>query len=417
MAPAAATELSIRASFAIEDGVVRPGRKTAGDLVRNEEIAANPDGAKGVAMLTHEQRLNRLRGHVGDAQAELHGLPAEERDAHEADLARLDAVLAHADALLATADPRLLSTAAFTSVQTAAARISNDPRAALDDADACADALVDALSLLPASGAGREARQAREFLRSAARRVRAVREDVDAESGRLTALRSEVESWKSAAEETIAAQADRHRQTFEEHRQAEAAEFRSGMDAFRAEFEERVAEIRRMESETATLVEAIAVAGTWEHYRRQSRRQRIVAEVLRGLAVLATLGAVTAALLTTAWMDTTTDALVASLVAAAVLVGLAAYFARQSARHRAREEETARVQFELAAFSPFVESLPPERREEERVLMTRKLFGTAPPAPADEHGAATGFLWRRKPEAVQPAAAANGSPANGTAPH
>jgi hypothetical protein len=74
--------------------------------------------------------------------------------------------------------------------------------------------------------------------------------------------------------------------------------------------------------------------------------------------------------------DPSAESLIANLFAAALLVGLAAYFARQSARHRAREEEAARVQFELAAFSPFIEALTPEQREEERVMMTRKLFGT-----------------------------------------
>lgn len=367
-------------------------------------------------MLTHEQRLTRLRGHVRDVEDELHALPHEERDAHQAGLARLDAVGAYAGAVLAAADPRLLTTDAFTAVQSAACRISNGPRAALEDADACADALVDALSLIPVAVAGKGAREARELLRSAAERLLAVREDVDAEAQRLRALRSEVDRWTSEADETIAAQAERHQQAFEESRRAEAVEFRTSMDGLRAEFEERIAEIRRMESETATLVEAIAVAGTWEHYRRQSRRQRVVAEVLRGLAVLATLGAATVALLTTSWMEATTEASIANLFAALLLVGLAAYLARQSARHRAREEEAARVQFELAAFSPFVEALSPERREEERVMMTRKLFGTAPPTLADEHGAATRFLWQRKSDPVQPAAAANGSGANGGAP-
>ena len=368
-------------------------------------------------MLTHEQRLKRLRGHVRDVETELQALPPEERDAHQAALARLGAVVAYGDAVLAAADPRLLTTDAFTAVQSAACRISNSPRAALDDADARADALVDALWLVPVPVAGEGGREARELLRSAAERLLAVREDVDAEAQRLQALRAEVDRWTSEAEETIGAQTERHRQAFEERRRAEAAEFRTSMDALRAEAEERVAEIKRMESETAPLVDAIAVAGTWEHYRRQSRRQRIVAEVFRGLAVLATLGAVTVALLATSWIDDTTEGSIANLFAALLLVGLAAYLARQSARHRAREEDAARVQFELAAFSPFVEALPPERRDEERVLLTRKLFGTALPAPAEEHGAAPRFPWRRKSDPVQPAAAATGSGANGGAPH
>ena len=52
----------------------------------------------------------------------------------------------------------------------------------------------------------------------------------------------------------------------------------------------------------------------------------------------------------------------------------AAYLGLESGRHRAREERSSAVQLELAAFGPFIEPLSPEQREEERVIMTRKLF-------------------------------------------
>jgi len=342
-------------------------------------------------MANQEHRLAKLRGHLQDVHDELYALPPEERDGHETSLVRLDCVVGYAGAMLDATDPRLISPGTFTTIQSAACRISNSPRAALDDADACADALVDAIALLPSPRAGEDEQQA-----------------------------------------------ERQKQAFEESQRANAAEFQAGMDAFRAELErtqqqardeldERVDEIKRMESETATLVEAIAIAGTWENCRRQGGRQRIAAEVLRGLTVVATLAAVAVALLATARTDPTTQSSVANVFAALLLVGLAAYFARQSARHRAREEEAARVQFELAAFSPFIEALTPEQREYERVMMTRKLFGTtAPGLPfSEEDDAALGFLSRRKrrkaaqaPSAEPEAALAReGSPpTNGSAP-
>jgi hypothetical protein len=283
--------------------------------------------------------------------------------------------------VLDATDPRLISASAFGAVQSAACQISNSPRTALEDADACADALIGALAQLPAPCAGEDEQQLRAAATELAAHLGAIREDVDGTAERLRTLRSELDQ-----------QARLQKKAFEESQRANATEFRAGMDAFQAELDEHVAELGRMERETATLVETIAVAGTSEHYRRHGRRQRVVAEVLRALAVLTTLGAVALALVATAWPDRPTESLIANLFAALLLVGLAAYFAHQSARHRAREEEAARVQFELAAFSPFIEALTPEQREQERVRMTRKLFGTAPPtASGDEENAGVAF--------------------------
>ena len=335
-------------------------------------------------MANQERLLAKLRGHLDDVHGELHTLPPQERDGYEASIARLDGIVAYAGAVLDATDPRLISEPAFGAVQSAACRISNSPRTALEDADACADELLNALALLPAPCAGEDEKQLRAAASELTAQLGKIRADADAAAERLQALRSEVDQ-----------QAAQHRQAFEASQRAKADEFQASIDAFRSdhdraleqardEAEQRVAELRRMESETSTLVEAIALAGTSEHYRRQGRRQRVVAEVFRGLTVLATLGAVAVALLATARTHPTTESSIANLSAALLLVGLAAYFARQSGRHRAREEEAARVQFELAAFSPFVEALTPEQREQERVLLTRKLFGTAPPPPADE---------------------------------
>jgi hypothetical protein len=375
-------------------------------------------------MANQEQRLAKLRGHVKDVHDELHALPAEQLEGYETSLARLDCVVAYAGAVLDATDPQLISTAAFDSIQSAAITVSNSPRTALEDAEACTDLLLDALAMLPAPRAGEHEQELQALAADLAARLQSVGQGVDAEAERLQALRSDVDRWSSEVQQDLARrstaldeQAAQQKQAFEESQRANAAEVQTSMDAFRAELErtqgqahdeaeEHLAEIRRMEGECATLVDMVTVAGTSEHYRRQGRRQRVVAEVLRGLAVLATLGAVGVALLAMVQTDPTAESLIANLFAAALLVGLAAYFARQSARHRAREEEAARVQFELAAFSPFIEALTPEQREEERVMMTRKLFGTtAPPASAKEDGAAVGFLSQRMRRNPAPAAA------------
>jgi phage-related protein len=393
-------------------------------------------------MATHEHRLQKIRAHVQDAHDELHALPAEDRQPFESELARLENVVADAHAVLEAADPRLLSTPAFASIQSAACAISNDPRTALQAADAHAEALTNAVALLPVTRAEihRQITAAAEaFHTSSVERLDTLRREIEAAAEGLRGLRAEVDRWSSSleqqverqvaldgklakAEETIASLDRRRSEAFAESESRRAAEFQAQLDAFRAEHartqqeaidevQARVAEIRRMEEETAALVGAIGLDGTAEIYRRQGRRQRRAAEILRGLAVLAGLGAVGIALSGTAVTDPTAEFLVASLFAALMLAGLGAYLARQSGRHRAAEERTCALELELAAFGPFIEPLSPEQRDEERVIMARKLF----PAPELETAPVSLALRRRRAAETLPVPASNGASANGSA--
>lgn len=363
-------------------------------------------------MATHDHRLQKIRTHVQDAHEELHALPAEDRQAFESDLGRLNDIVVHARGVLAAADPRLVSTRAFASIESAACAISNDPRGALQAPDAHVDALADALALLPVTRKEMEQQvtaTAERFYQSSADRMRALRRELEDEAKRVRGLGSELGEWSSRleqqvekqaavekklaeAEETLARQTaavdeqtGAQNEAFAESESARTAEFQRQLDAFRAdlaraqqeaidEVQARVAEIRRMEQETANLVGAIALQGTGELYRRQGRREKRAAEILRGLAVLAGLGAVAIAFAGAVVTDPTAESLVAGLFASLLLAGLAAYLGLQAGRHRAQEERASALQLELAAFGPFIEPLSPEQREKERVIMARKLF-------------------------------------------
>jgi hypothetical protein len=365
-------------------------------------------------MATHDLRLQKIRTHVQDAHDELHALPKGDRQASKTELARLGDVVAYARGVLATADPRLVSTRAFASIETAACAISNDPRGALQAPDAHVDALADALALLPVTRKEMEQQVtaiAERFHQSAADRMGALGREIEAEAKKVTGLGSDIEEWKSrlekqlerqaavdkklaeaekklagqaaAVDERMAAQSE----TFAESESARTAAFQAQLDGFRSdlaraqqeaidEVRARVAEIRRMEQETADVVGAVGLQGTGEAYRRQGRREKRAAEILRGLAVLAGLGAVAIAFAGAVVTDPTAESLVAGLFASLLLAGLAAYLGLQSGKHRAREERASAVQLELAAFGPFIEPLSPEQREEERVIMARELFPT-----------------------------------------
>jgi hypothetical protein len=68
-----------------------------------------------------------------------------------------------------------------------------------------------------------------------------------------------------------------------------------------------------------------------------------------------------------------------------LLGAIATYLAKQSGRHRRREEKARTLQLELTAFSPFIEPLPPDKQIDERILMTRKTFGGTSAADDEEH--------------------------------
>jgi hypothetical protein len=377
--------------------VVRPHRKA--DVRRDSEAAGT--GGKAVVMAVHEQRLKKLRAHVTDAHDELHALPDKERNGNKTGLARLDEVIGYAGVVLEGAEAPLVSTRAFTTLESAACTISNNPRAALRQADACADALLDAVAMLPVRGEDVEAER---------QRVEAFRSDVDQLASALARQiehQAAVESKLAGIDQAIAkkgqaldAQMARLSNELAEGRHEHAAALQGELDEFCTtlaqaqkqafdEVEGSVAEIKRMEMESAALVGSIGLAGAAELYHEQGRRQRRAAEILRGLTVLTALASVAVAVTATAGTQPTVESLIGNLFASLLLAGLAAYLALQSERHRARERQASALHLDLVAFSPFIEALPPEQRTEERVIVTRKLFAKSVPGLTSLEGPAT----------------------------
>lgn len=390
-------------------------------------------------MSERDDRLKNIRGHVKDAHDELHALSKEEREPYEAELERLDRVIAYAAVVLDAADADMISLNAFQSVQTAASNISNNPLAALQSAESYGDALLDAINYIPVAR-GRDLEQqvkdaAANFQRSATQRLNALNESFEEAKNQIAGLSSQIEDQSGTIkaqieeqatafeakltelEQTITTQRQaldeqmtRQGATFTESQEERSTEFQEAVENFRKqlgqihqqaqnEVDERVAEIRRMEEESAQLVGAIGLAGTAERYSEEARGQRIVAEILRVLTILLALGAVTVAVIAAVHQDQSPESLTSKLAVSVLLGGLAAYTARQSGRHRTREEHARALQLELTAFSPFIEPLSAEQQEEERVIMTRKTFGktTAPGASEEEPGPAPlSFLLQRK---------------------
>jgi phage host-nuclease inhibitor protein Gam len=395
-------------------------------------------------MSEQEDRLKNLREHVKDAHDELNALDSEELKAHASALKRLEGVIAYAAVVLETTDPDLVSTNTGQTIQNAAVNIANQAITALQDPETYGGALLDAIALLPVAK-GRDVEQqvkdaAANFQRSASQRLNSVesqasdaraelerlsqeigerssaaKTEIDAQVGQLETKLTELEQTITNQRVALDEQMTNQGKAFTDTQEERAAEFQTSLEAFRNELartqrdaneevETRVSEIRRMEEESARLVGAIGLAGTAERYSEEAATQKEAAGRYRLLTIVFALGAVATAIVASIKENQDTESLVAKLAVSLILGGLAAYTARQSGRHRAREEHARGLQLELTAFSPFIEPLSPEQQEEERVIMARKTFGktTAPGKSEEEPGpTAISFLLQRRQKELE----------------
>lgn len=209
-----------------------------------------------------------------------------------------------------------------------------------------------------------------------------IKAQLSAFDSRLT----ESEATLATQRETIAAAQERQSETFseaqeerakafEEERSRARAEIESIVQSSREEVERHVDEIRRMESESSGLVGSIGLAGTAERYGEEQVEQKRVADFMRWVTISFAIGAVAIAAFAVVHQADDNGAIAAKLGVSLVLGGIAAYTARQSGRHRTREERARNLQLELTAFAPFIEPLDKEQQDFERVIMTRRTFG------------------------------------------
>ena len=395
-------------------------------------------------MSAHDERLTNLRDHLTDAKDGIAGLPKAHRDEHSAQVERLEHVIAFAAVALERTDPEMVTDQAVNEIQAAALQIANDPTTAATNAVTYGDPLILAILRLPVT-AGRDVEQsvkdaAASFQRSTAQRltslrgsfaeakeeVASLREEMDRRSNELAgeietarlSLQEKLDELQQAIEvqrQALDELSTRHSTAFSEAQEERATTFQGELSTFREELdglmgsvakevEERVDEIRRMEKESSQLVGAIGLAGTAERYSEEVTEQAKIANRWRLATIGLGLAAVAVGIYAIVVGDQTNQDLTAKLVVSIILGGLAAYSARQSARHRRREEQARQLQLELTAFGPFIEPLAPEQREEERVVMARKTFGksTDSAAPEEEPGpTALSFLMRRRQKELE----------------
>lgn len=390
-----------------------------------------------------QDRIEQLGATVERATAGLAELPDETRqDGDQEALARLEHTLAYTGLVLASTEGELATEAVFQALTLAVDQIVADPVAAHANSINLADDLLNAVGQLPAARGLDAAQAAREaaatYQRSVQQRVHALRVECDGlrskigeietagvsvRNGlksaldqsanefdtRLTEFQQTLATERSLLDDTKTSQAEVFRQA-----QAKRDEtFEGTLTTAKAEVEkllaeagklvaDRVAEIERMENESSALVGAIGLAGTAERYGEEVKDQRSSADKWRWYTVCFVVAAVGGVLFVVLSLgdDPRWEEVLGKLAASLLFGGLATYAARQSARHRHREEGARALQLELTAFGPFIEPLTSEQQEEERVVMTRKTFGKAASGGAvaeEEPGpTALSYLLRRK---------------------
>jgi hypothetical protein len=145
-----------------------------------------------------------------------------------------------------------------------------------------------------------------------------------------------------------------------------------------------LADVREKREHVDELYGVITNTGTASAFRDDAEQQKSQANRWRWIAVLfavlAAGAAAWAALSAAHDADDSTHALIARLALGAAAGGIAAYAARQSGRHRQREEDARRLELELTAFGPFIESLPEDAQTEARREFLDRIFVGRTPA-------------------------------------
>jgi len=414
------------------------------------------------------ERLNPVFEHLADAQRRTGVAKAQKGgdDLRQEILERIDSALSFTETLIRQADPTLVSASRIAQLQTTIDEVGTaveayHPESApdLEPADQAADRLLDTAAGLPHRSIEEAANQGKEiaksFQRSARQRERGVRAALQSARAEAKELEQKLESAKAelastveertnvldtrateigsqleAAEQGQSQLLDEQRDAFQKMQDELRADFEQKRteqlteldaqrteadDLFRKTLEERstaadevIANLERKDADAEQLVGSISIRGTADRYEKEAKAQTAIADRWRRATVLigllAGLVAGSAAFLS----DQEPVHVVGKLALGLLLAGVAGYTARQSAQHRRREEDASKLHLDLAAFGPFIEPLPDEAKNEERVLLGRRVFARGDNDEQHvEHGTSIKALIPRRS-----AAASDGEPSN-----
>lgn len=449
--PAACLEMGSQA--ASKPCVFREGSRAANarEVVRAAAYSSSVVARLEDRLLNHPLRghIDTVRSHVSELDDE--AVAAADEHAEGA-VARVAKVMIYLEGALATADPALTTASGLTAIESAltnaanvASQLKSNPEFAATLDQHMEEALVAAGPLAAASpliaeraGAAKSTFDTAlsETVKDVESRASALSEELAALEERRTQASSEHEQAEeqrrqefSTAMDALKARVDEQEQRADQllptlQTQFDAAQkeqqdaFDSLRDGFKDDAEatvtglkesaektgkyltgkadEVLVEVRARQDEVEELYGVITDTSTTGAFRDEASAQKKAADRWRwvavGFGVLAALIAVGSIVLSAVYPDETsgTSAVVAKVTATLVAAGIAAYAGRQSGRHREREEEAKRLELELVAFPPFIESLDEGQKRDVRKEFADRAFRGRPAEPSGKSG------WFRK---------------------
>jgi hypothetical protein len=368
-----------------------------------------------MAMSEYDANLDALRELHDAARTAVGGVDADARKPYRQQFLRLERVLAYTGVVLASTDGWLLSTQTHANLTGALQSVRDNIAASPQTADDYSSALLVAVSALPlAEGkltAQTAAEAAQKFARSSRARLAALTRQVNERKAELTALGQTLEEEKEGLGQLVAerradsealvaatrAQLEELEQRIESATTEQAEVFRSAQEERAGQFSETVAEfekqlgtavedaekrvgelieeIARKDQDATNLLAALGIKGTAGRWAQEAQKERTTANRWRWVTVAVVIAAAAVALLAARADSVDDPEFVSKILISVALGGLATYAAKQSGRHRNREERARRLELELAAFGPFIEPLPTELQHEQRSKMVDRTFG------------------------------------------
>jgi len=202
----------------------------------------------------------------------------------------------------------------------------------------------------------------------------------------VTAASTQVKAAVDRSETAIGTQQQQFAEAQEERSKSFSAAQDERAKEAKAKLAERDAEAaaviqqleQRLEKAT-TLVEVFTAAGTANAYSREAKAQGKQADIWRGVAIaLGVLTALAAGFVLVEFPNgTSLDAwqlVVGKLALGATVGAVAGYAARQSSRHRGREERAKHLELNLETFGTLSSELSPDKLEEARAALVTTML-------------------------------------------
>lgn len=225
-----------------------------------------------------------------------------------------------------------------------------------------------------------------------------VQEKLNGTASNLAEKLASVKSQLESVEATAASKLEEIQATYNSAETVRRTEFGEGQKQRDKQFSDRLEELSessagaivmldQKQREAARIVQLIGNIGLTGNYKGAFAEEKHAADRLRSQALWCFVGAfvvMAGTLILTAIEGFHPWLALFRMGSALFLLVPGAYAAKESSRHRANENRHRRSELELATIDTYLESLPPEKRDEIKAQLTPEFFGQKV-APEQDH--------------------------------